>query len=114
MGRQSDKSNTTGTPEKQAPAAPEQAASLHVFTPTDGDAPEPTAVLPVAPQAPSEVVAGFAGHVPDATRERCTLYLSPEINAQLNLVAHVERKERSQIVEALLRQHLTRYRVERA
>jgi hypothetical protein len=35
--------------------------------------------------------------------------LSPEINAQLSLVAHLQGQDRTQIMEELLRRHLPRY-----
>ena len=43
-----------------------------------------------------------AGHAPDSE-------LSPEISAQLSLVAHLQRQDRTQIMEELLRRHLPRY-----
>ena len=43
-----------------------------------------------------------AGRLPDSQ-------LSPEISAQLSLVAHMQGQDRSQILEDLLRRHLPRY-----
>lgn len=50
---------------------------------------------------------------PLVLRDRCTLYLEREINEQLHLVARIEGRERSDIVTDILRQYLTKYRVER-
>lgn len=44
-------------------------------------------------------------------RDRCTLYLDPEINQQLDFVAGVERRQRSEVVTELLRAHLPKYRI---
>jgi len=46
-------------------------------------------------------------------RDRCTLYLDPEVNQQLDLVAGIERRQRSQVVTELLRQYLPDYQVQR-
>jgi len=116
MSRREDKPEAPGQSNKQAGKQPDRAKAgqtLHVFSPTDVPARRVAGPAAVGSSG-SEVVAGFAGHAECAARERCTLYLSPEINAQLDLAAHIERKERSQVVEALLRQHLPKYRVERA
>lgn len=43
-----------------------------------------------------------ASRLPDAG-------LSPEVNAQLSLVAHLQGQDRTQIMEELLRRHLPRY-----
>ena len=90
--------------------------ALHVYAPsqTGPQAERAGNEAPAASVGGGDVVAGFAGPKAVAARDRCTLYLSRELNAQLDLVAHIERKERSEIVESLLRAHLPKYRVERA
>jgi len=46
-------------------------------------------------------------------RDRCTLYLDEDVNQQLDLVARVERRQRSEVVTELLRRHLPSYRISR-
>jgi hypothetical protein len=46
-------------------------------------------------------------------RDRCTLYLDADVNTQLDLVARIERKQRSEVVTAILRENLPKYRVDR-
>jgi len=46
-------------------------------------------------------------------RDRCTIYLDPDINRRLDLVARIERKERSEVVSDLLREHLPHYEIRR-
>lgn len=50
---------------------------------------------------------------PEVLRDRCTLYLDEDVNQQLDIVARIERKQRSEVVTELLRQHLPRYRIDR-
>ena len=45
-------------------------------------------------------------------RDRCTLYLNPEVNERLDLVSRIERKERSVVVTEILRSHLPNYRID--
>ena len=47
-------------------------------------------------------------------RDRCTVYLDPAINQQLDFVARVERRQRSEVVTDILRRYLPKYRVDRA
>lgn len=46
-------------------------------------------------------------------RDRCTIYLEPDVNRQLDLVARLEHKQRSEVVAEILRTHLPRYEVRR-
>jgi hypothetical protein len=50
---------------------------------------------------------------PQELRDRCTIYLDRDLNKQLALVAHIERKQRSEIVTEILRNNLPKYRVDR-
>lgn len=45
-------------------------------------------------------------------RQRCTLHLDEDVEEQLDLVARVEGKERSEVVSDLLRTHLPKYRIQ--
>jgi hypothetical protein len=65
--------------------------------PVDGDA----AARPAAPR-----------RRPRRIRDRCTIYLDPDVNKRLDLVARIERKERSEVVTEILRQHLPSYRID--
>ncbi len=49
---------------------------------------------------------------PEQLRDRCTIYLDPDINTQLDLVARIQRKQRSEVVTELLRANLPKYRVD--
>ena len=44
-------------------------------------------------------------------RDRCTLYLEPGVNQQLDLVARIERRQRSEGVTDILRRYLPKYRI---
>jgi len=44
-------------------------------------------------------------------RDRCTVYLDPAINQQLDLVARIERRQRSEVVADALRRHLPHYHI---
>ena len=44
-------------------------------------------------------------------RDRCTLYLEPGVNQQLDLVARIERRQRSEVVTDILRRYLPKYRI---
>lgn len=48
---------------------------------------------------------------PQMIRDRCTIYLDPDVNQRLHLTARVEEKDRSQIVNEILRQHLPEFQV---
>ncbi len=48
---------------------------------------------------------------PQELRDRCTLYLDREVNAQLDFVARIERRQRSEIVAEILRGNLPKYSV---
>ena len=50
---------------------------------------------------------------PLVLRDRCTLYIAREVNEKLQTAASVERRERSEIVSDILREHLPTYRIER-
>jgi hypothetical protein len=65
--------------------------------PVDADAP----ARPAAPR-----------RRPRRIRDRCTIYLDPEVNKRLDLVARIERKERSEVATEILRQHLPSYRID--
>ena len=45
-------------------------------------------------------------------RDRCTIYIDHDVNEQLDIVARIERKQRSEVVTQLLRQHLPSYRID--
>jgi metal-responsive CopG/Arc/MetJ family transcriptional regulator len=47
-----------------------------------------------------------------ALRDRCTIFIDTDVNEQLDVVARIEQKERSEIVTEILRTHLPKYRVE--
>lgn len=66
-----------------------------------------------AASTPAEPVVASPQKVPKPLRDRCTLYLAPEVNTQLDLVARIERRQRSEVVNDLLGQHLPKYRVDR-
>lgn len=44
-------------------------------------------------------------------RDRCTLYLDPDVNRRLHVTARIEGKDRSEIVTEVLRQHLPEFEV---
>ena len=46
-------------------------------------------------------------------RDRCTIYIDQDVNEQLETAARMERKQRSELVTELLRQHLPKYRIDR-
>jgi metal-responsive CopG/Arc/MetJ family transcriptional regulator len=46
-------------------------------------------------------------------RDRCTVYLDPAINQQLDLVARIERRQRSEVVTDILRHYLPKYQIKR-
>jgi hypothetical protein len=48
---------------------------------------------------------------PRPLRDRCTIYLDREVNAELDFVARIERRERSAVVSEILRGHLPKYHV---
>lgn len=50
---------------------------------------------------------------PQELRDRCTLYLDRDVNTQLDLVARIERKQRSEVVTEILRANMPKYRVDR-
>jgi hypothetical protein len=45
-------------------------------------------------------------------RDKCTIYLESDVNERLEIVARMERKERSEVVTEILRRHLPKYRVD--
>jgi hypothetical protein len=63
--------------------------------------------------APQEISPKNNQKAPKPLRDRCTLYLEPEVNRQLELVARIERKQRSEVVTEILQNHLPRYRINR-
>jgi metal-responsive CopG/Arc/MetJ family transcriptional regulator len=46
-------------------------------------------------------------------RDRCTVYLDPAVNQQLDFVARVERRQRSEVVTDILRRYLPKYQIKR-
>jgi hypothetical protein len=50
---------------------------------------------------------------PQELRDRCTVYLDRDVNMQLDLVARIERKQRSEVVTEILRANMPKYRVDR-
>ena len=68
--------------------------------------PEPIQTPPL--QSPQQ-----APKPPLVLRDRCTLYITREVNEQLHVTARIEGRERSEIVSDLLRKYLPRYRIER-
>ena len=44
-------------------------------------------------------------------RDRCTVYLDPAVNQQLDIVAGVERRQRSEVVTDILRRYLPKYQI---
>jgi hypothetical protein len=50
---------------------------------------------------------------PQELRDRCTLYLDRDVNTQLDLVARIERRQRSEVVTEILRDNLPKYRIDR-
>lgn len=65
------------------------------------------------PDAHSEPQRSPAPQKAQELRDRCTIYLEADVNAQLDLVARIERKQRSEVVTAILRENLPKYRVDR-
>jgi hypothetical protein len=49
---------------------------------------------------------------PRDLRDRCTIYLDPDVNQQLDLVARIQRRQRSQVVTEILRANLPKYRID--
>jgi hypothetical protein len=49
---------------------------------------------------------------PRALRDRCTIYIEPEVNKQLDLVARIQRRQRSEVVTQILRENLPKYRID--
>src|SRR5687767_10160691 len=87
-----------------------QSLLLHRTTPDDpkrADAQAPASSEPQATRLPTR---------PPSLKsiyDKCTLYLAPDVNEQLDLAARIERKSRSDIATELLRTHLRTYRIER-
>jgi hypothetical protein len=50
---------------------------------------------------------------PKNLRDKCTLYLDADVNEQLDAVARIERKQRSEVATELLRAHLPKYEISR-
>lgn len=48
---------------------------------------------------------------PQPVRDRCTIYLDPDVNRRLHVVARIEGKDRSDIVTEILRQYLPEFEV---
>jgi hypothetical protein len=48
-----------------------------------------------------------------ALRDKCTIYLEPDVNQELDVVSRVEQKMRSEVVNDILRQYLPHYDVRR-
>lgn len=64
------------------------------------------------PDAPTDRQGKPPRRGPRDLRDRCTIYLDPEINRQLDLVARIERKQRSEVVADILRANLPKYRID--
>ena len=51
--------------------------------------------------------------VNEVLRDRCTIYIDKDVNDRLETAARLERKQRSEVVTEILRQHLPNYRIDR-
>lgn len=73
-----------------------------VQTPEASGRPDVKADQPAKPTRPQ----------PKDLRDRCTIYLDADVNRQLDLVARIERRQRSEVVTDLLRANLPKYRID--
>ncbi len=78
-------------------------------TPEPDAKPKPTSVEALPPHQTSKKSRTKAL----VLRDRCTLYLDRELNEQLHITSRVEGRERSDVVNDILRKHLPKYRIER-
>lgn len=83
---------------------PDGAGELPKDAQTPGAAKRPEAAV----RRPSKT----ARPTPIQLRDRCTIYLDPDVNRQLDLVARIERRQRSEVVTDTLRANLPKYRVD--
>lgn len=91
----------------QTPEVPETSALDDVEqVPAAGQTPR---TLKRPQRSPHSQRRGKARVIP---RQRCTLHLDEDVEEQLDLVARVEGKERSEVVSDLLRTHLPKYRIQ--
>jgi hypothetical protein len=76
--------------------------------PEDVQAPPPTDRFDTdeTPQPPA------SPRRPQALRDRCTIYIEPDVNKQLDLVARIQRRQRSEVVTQILRENLPKYRID--
>lgn len=117
MDKQSDKQTGLGSsllvrrtepPQEMAETAnPKPRVSLEPVREEQSDAVDPRVIQ--TPKRPD--VQTSEKSQPQGVRDRCTLYLSPDVNQRLHITARLEEKERSDVVNELLRQNLPKFEV---